>query len=145
MGRKQKWNSMGWWSEYGSSSMEFGNRLKKAVGGCMEHSDVKIDRDYKIMLAILDYCYNLDQNDYLGILLGVLSLDIGGDNLPSDLADYEMWKECVEMKIEEDIVTKILCFLERFIVEYNFKLESTISILTSLDKQQIDELIQFID
>lgn len=111
----------------------------------MEHSDVKIDRDYKIMLAILDYCYNLDQNDYLGILLGVLSLDIGGDNLPSDLADYEMWKECVEMKIEEDIVTKILCFLERFIVEYNFKLESTISILTSLDKQQIDELIQFID
>lgn len=105
-------------------------------------SDIVVDSDYKFMLKILDYVYSQTNNDDLGALMGSLSTDVLTDNLPADLADYEVWLDSVDLLKNQDIVTKIVGFLEHFSAEFStYNLESTIQFVKSLTDNQIRQIM----
>lgn len=107
----------------------------------MNFDGAKINTDYKNMIKILNYCYHANgRNDDLGALLGVLSIDIWKDNGPTDIADYNIWLECVSSIADNDIVSKVVFFLERLMDQFGFQFRSTILFLERLSSEEVDKM-----
>lgn len=103
--------------------------------------DTNLKDDYRNMLKILDYCYQINGSDDLGGLLGVLSTDIWEDNHPADIANYYIWLECAKLIESNGIVLTIISFLERLMSEFEFDLQSTTALLRTISNEEVNLLI----
>ena len=118
-------------------------RLQSVKVNYWNRADIRIEQDYKDMFKILDHCYFQTHNDDLGVLLGSLSTGVWADGLPADLADYELWLNSVEAIKDNDIITKIIAFLNQFGFSFKtYDLAPTISFVQSLSEEQIKKITQ---
>lgn len=82
-----------------------------------------MNKNYKILLNILENCYKICKEDDLGGLLGCMSMDVFSDGIPVDSAVYEDW--CQIASNEKNIFENAIIFLTIYEERYGFNFTKT--------------------
>lgn len=114
--------------------------------GEMKKNSFELSITFKKVFAVLDYCYQLTNNDWLGAVLGQLDWTLWEDGMPADMATYEEFMEIVDTINDNDIRILALGFVEEYYKRYTiFDINSAVSILKTLSEIKINELISSVE
>lgn len=96
---------------------------------------------FLIFFYILDQCYVPDQEDDLGGFLGAISPELWDDGKPMDRAVLNDWKKKCEKETinNQNIIEKIIEFLESYEKQFGFNFFNTKERLITLNENAIVE------
>ena len=105
-----------------------------------------LDKTFKQVFALLDYCYFLTKNDWLSVVLGQLNWTLWSDGIPADLATYEDCVAIISEIPEADIRQKAIYFVEKYSKQYSiFPINGVIDVLQGLSEDTINALIASVE
>lgn len=112
----------------------------------MKNNNFELDITFKKIFAVLDYCYQLTKNDWLGAVLGQLDWTLWEDGMPADMATYEELIEIVGRINDNDIRILTRGFVEEYYKRYTiFDINSVVSILKTLSEIKLNELVSSVE
>ena len=108
----------------------------------IEKETTMLDKTFKQVLAVLNYCYQLTKNDWLGAVLGQLDWTLWEDGMPADMATYEDFMEIISKIPEADVREKAIYFVNEYYKQYTiFAIDKVVSTLEKLSQEKINALI----